>query len=167
MTQKLQRVIAALGDFQVGVVARREFNSLGRWQKIGEGLSRPRQSGVHRGHHILVGLRAGDRQHRGMGPPDLCFLDAQTAGDDDPAVFLQGLSDGVQGLLDRGIDKTAGVDHDQVRGVEPGRHGVALGPQLGQNTLGIHQGLRAAQADETDCGFGHVLQWMRRASSPR
>jgi hypothetical protein len=86
-------------------------------------------------------------------PPSSPALGAQAAGDDDLAVLGQRLADGVQAFLDRIVDEAAGVDDDQV-GALKGLGGlVALGAQLGEDQLGVGQGLGAAQADKTDGGI--------------
>ena len=58
-------VVAALGDLQIRVVARREPDALRRHQ-IEERIVLRRQVLVHRAHHFLIGVRAGDLQHARM-----------------------------------------------------------------------------------------------------
>ena len=55
-------VIAALGDLQIGVVARRQPDALRRHQ-VDERVVRRRQLLVHRAHHLLVGVRPGDLEY--------------------------------------------------------------------------------------------------------
>ena len=55
-------VVAALGDFQIRAVSRREFDARGRNQ-IGIGIMWARQVRVHRRHHLVERMRAGHRQH--------------------------------------------------------------------------------------------------------
>ena len=64
----------------------------------------------------------------------------------------QRLADGVQRFVDGGVDEAAGVDHDDIRGVVGGRDCIPLRAQLGEDALGIHQRLGAAEADEADFG---------------
>ena len=97
--------------------------------------------GVHRIHHLLRGMGASHGEHAGVhfahqaarfsaAGTGLC---AQAAGDDDFAVFGQGLADGVQAFLDRVIDEAAGVDNHQI-GASKGLGGlITLGPQLGED----------------------------------
>jgi hypothetical protein len=81
-------------------------------------------------------------------------LGAQAAGDDDLAVFGQGLADGVQAFLDRIVDEAAGVDDDQVGALEGLGGLVALGAELREDEFGVGQGLGAAQADKPIRGNG-------------
>ena len=142
-------VVAAFADLQVGVVTRRELDALRRHQ-VDEGIVRLRRVLVHRIHHLLRGMRAGDGQHLGMHLPHqvaavVAGLRAQAAGDDDLAVAGQRLADGVQAFLDRVVDEAAGVDDHQVGAVVGLAGAVALGLQLGKDQLGIGQRLGAAR----------------------
>ena len=122
--------------------------------QINERIMLRRQSGMHRAHHRTVILRTGNRQHIRKLLTDLLRALAQTAGHDDLAVLGHGLADGIQRFLDRRVDEAAGVDYHHV-GLVVGRHDVvAFHPQLGQNALGIDQGLGAAETDETDFRVG-------------
>ena len=96
--QKLHAIVAALGDLQIGVVARRELHALRR-HEIEERIVRPRHRLVHLRDHRLVLMRAGDGEHAGMARADAVGLDAETAGDDDAAVLGQGLADRRKRLL--------------------------------------------------------------------
>ena len=91
-------VVAALGDLQIGVVARRQPQALGR-HEVDERIVQRRHGGVHGLDHLLVLMRAGDGQHARMALADAAFLDAEAAGDDDAAVLGHGLADGVEALL--------------------------------------------------------------------
>ncbi|MNT86623.1 hypothetical protein D3C72_2269330 [compost metagenome] len=77
------------------------------------------------------------------------LLRTQAAGDDDLAVLGQRLADGVQALLHGLVDKAAGIDHDQVGAVIGAADGIALGAQLGDDLLGVDQGLGAAKGNES------------------
>ena len=55
-------IVAALGNLQIGVVARRELDALRR-HEIDEGIVPRRRGAVHRIEHALVLLRAGDGEH--------------------------------------------------------------------------------------------------------
>jgi len=85
---------------------------------------------------------------------DLLGLLAQAPCDDHLAVLGQGLTDGVQRLGHRGVDETTSVDDDHVGVVVGGHDLVALDLELGEDTLGIDQRLRAPEADEADFGLG-------------
>ena len=73
---------------------------------------------------------------------------------------IRSVADRIQRLGHGRIDEAAGVDHHHVGRVIRGNDVVALGPQLGQDALGIDKGLRAAKADEADFGvqLGHGSQ---------
>ncbi len=142
-------VVAALGDLEIRVVTRREPDALRRHQ-VDEGIVLRRQVLVHRAHHFFIGLRAGDLQHARMALENPLGPRAQAAGDDDLAVLLQRLADGVERLVHRRIDEAAGVHHHDVGGVVTRRDLVTLGAQPRDDAFGIHQGLGAPEADEPD-----------------
>ena len=148
-------MVAAFGNLQIGVMLRGEldahviFGELARHQ-IGERVVLRRQRLVHSGHHALVILRAGDRQHVRMRFADLLRALAQAAGDDDLAVLGHRLADGVQRLGHRRIDEAAGVHHHHVGIVVGLDDVVTLDPELGEDAFGVHQRLGAAETDETD-----------------
>ena len=52
--------------------------------------------------------------------------------------------------LDRGVYESAGIDDDEVGAGVVGRSDVALGPQLGEDALGINQRLGTAERYEPD-----------------
>ena len=109
-----------------------------------------RQVLVHRADHFFIGVRAGDLQHLRMALENALGPRAQAAGDDDLAVLLQRLADGVERFVDRRIDEAAGIHDHDVGGVVVGRDLVTLGAQLRDDAFGIHQSLRASEADEPD-----------------
>jgi hypothetical protein len=142
-------VVAALGNLQVGVVARRQADALRR-HEVGERVVGRGQVLVHRRHDLLVGVRPRDAEHAGMPRADGVRLRAEAAGDQHLAVGRHRLADRLERLLDRVVDEAAGVDHDEV-GVLVGRDGlVTLRAQPGEDALGVHERLGAAEADETD-----------------
>jgi hypothetical protein len=103
-------------------------------------------------------MRTGHLEHGRVRITDLLLALAQTAGDDDLAVFGQRLADGVQRLLYGRVDEAAGIHHHHIGILVGRRHLVTLGTELGEDALGIDQRLGAAEADETDLGgrTGHV-----------
>ncbi len=151
-------MIAAFGNFQVRIVARRQLHALRR-HEIDKRLVRLGQMRVHRVHHLAQRMRAGDGQHFRMH-----FLDqvvtggvlatAETAGHDDFAIFTDRLTDGVQRFLHCRVDETAGIDDDQICAVIGLGRVIAFGAQLGEDLLGIDQGFRAAERHESDFGCG-------------
>ncbi len=157
MMQNEQRLLQPFGDLQIGVVARREAQALGR-------------------HEIEVGSCSGGTASctavttcsYWCGPVTAStpgctsrmrlFLDAHATRDDDAAVLGQGLADGVEALLLGAVEEAAGVDdHDVGAGVVGGDL-VALGAELGDDALAVDQRLRAAERDEADLrrGFGRA-----------
>jgi hypothetical protein len=144
-------VVAALGDLQVRIVARREADPLRR-QQVDVRIVRLGQVLVHRCQHGLVLVRAGDGEQLGVLRQDALGVGAEAAGDDDAAVLLHRLVDGLQGFVDRGFDEAAGVDHDEVGAGVVGRDVIAAQLELGDDAFGIDQCLGAAQADEADGG---------------
>jgi hypothetical protein len=142
-------VVAALGDLQVRVVARREPDALRR-HEVDEGLVLRRQMLVNRGNDFLVRMRPGDLQHARMPFQDALRLRAQAAGDDDAPVLLQRFTDRIERFIDCGVDESAGVHHHHVGGVVGRRNEVTFRPQVRQDALGIHQRLRAAETHEAD-----------------
>ena len=140
-------MIAAFRDLQIRIVARRQLDAL-CGDQIDKRLVFGRQVLVHRGHHFLVALRAGDLQYLRMAVENLLRLRAQAAGDDDFAVLRERLADGFQRFIHRRIDESAGVDHHQVGRAVTGHHFIPLGTQARQDTFGIDQCFGAAQADK-------------------
>ena len=144
-------MVAALGDLQVGVMPRRQLHSLRR-NEIEKRLVRRRQVFVNGGHDFFVALRTGDLQHLRMPVENLLRLGAEAAGHDDLAVFRQGLPDRFQRLVHGRVDESAGVHDHEIGLAVGGGDFIALGAQAGQNALGIHQSLRAAQTHEAHFG---------------
>jgi hypothetical protein len=121
MMQKAAAVVAAFGNLQVGVMVGRQAYALGRHQ-VDKGIVQRGQVLVYRLHDLLQRMRPGHGQNLGVGAADhiiagRILLGAEAAGDDDLAVFGQRLADGVERLLDCGIDEAAGVDHHEVGAV--------------------------------------------------
>jgi hypothetical protein len=48
------------------------------------------------------------------------FIHTHATGYYDPAVFIQGLTDGIQGFSAGTVNKTTGIDHNDVRAVIAG-----------------------------------------------
>jgi len=62
----------------------------------------------------------------------------------DLAVLLKRLADRAERLLDRGVDKAAGVDDYEIRILVARRSGIAFGTQLREDALRIDERLRTA-----------------------
>ena len=149
-------MVAAFGNFQVGVVARGQFDALGRHQiNIGVVFGTGRCRFVYGAHYLLVLLGAGNCQHGRVHAANQGFFHTHAARDNNPAIFCQCFANGFQRLGLGAVDESTGIDYDNVGVVVVGRDGVAFGSQLRKNTFGIYQRLGAAQADKTDFGGAH------------
>ena len=159
-------VIAALGYLQVGVMARCELHPLGRYQ-AGEGIVQRGNETVYRRHHRLVIVRTGYRQHLRVSLAHRLFAHSETTGHDHPSVLAQRLPYRLQGLIHRGIDKAAGIDHHQVGILVGGRDEIPFGPKLGEDPLRVDQILGATQTDETDTWRRFVHEQYQGSESNR
>ncbi len=156
-------VVAAFGNLQVRIVARRQLDALRRhqvdqWVVV---LAR-RHHLVHGVDHLLVLLRAGYGQHAWVHVADIAFFHAHAAGHDDLAVFLDRFTDHFQRLSLCRVDETAGVDHHHVGVLISGHDVIAFHTQLREDALGVNESLRATQGYKADLwvgfcdGGGHV-----------
>ncbi len=148
-------MVAALADFEIGVMLGREFDA--RWRhEIDKGIVRLGQDGVHMLQHLVGRVRPGNGEHLGVHfahqvvARGRIVARAQAAGHDHFAVFGQGLADGVETFLYCGVDEAASVDDDQIRPRITLGGVISLCAQFGQDALGIHQRLGAAERDKTD-----------------
>ncbi len=89
-----------------------------------------------------------------MHVANIAFFHAHAAGHDDLAVFLDGFADHFQRLRLGRVDKATGIDHHHVRVLISGHHVITFHAQLGQDALGIDQGLGATQGYKADLGVG-------------
>jgi hypothetical protein len=95
-----------------------------------------RRHGVMHGtNHRLILLRSGDGQHLRVGCANGVGLVAHAAGDDHPAVLVDGFTDGRQRLGLGGIEKAAGVHDDGVRAFIVGRKHITFRTKLGEDAL--------------------------------
>ena len=141
-------VVAAFGNFQIGIVPWRQSQSLRRHQ-VELGIMGRRHHLVDGRHHLLIGLGTGHRQHRGMGGADLVGIAAHAAGDDHPAVLGDRLADRLERLALGGIEEPASVDDHRVGALVIGGKPVSLGRQAAQDPLAVDERLRAAEADQS------------------
>ena len=81
-------MIAALGNFQVGIVPGCQLDALWR-HHINKGIMGRRGVLMDGRDHLLIGVRAGDFQYGRMPGANFLFPGAETAGDNDLAVFLE------------------------------------------------------------------------------
>ena len=142
-------MIAALGNLQVRVVARREANALRRHQ-VQKRVVRRGQVLVHRIHHLVEGVGAGNLQHLRVALQNLLRAGAQAAGHHHLAILAQRLANGIEALVDGIVDEAAGVHYHQVGLVVGAHHLIALGAQPGEDLLAVAGGLGAAEADKPD-----------------
>ena len=152
-------VVAALGDFQVGVVPRRGNDPrtaqrhvpLGAvaFQLARPGGAQPRHDGGQR----RVGADAHHSVHFGHFRNDLLLVPlGQTAGDDDLQIrvlllVLAGHEDVFDGLAFGGFDETAGVDDDNVCLGQIRHRLVAFLQQRVAEYIGVHLILGTAEGN--------------------
>ncbi len=128
-------MVAALGNLQIGVVARGQLDAVG-WNQTGEGVVlRLLHIFVDVTQYLFIGVGAGDLEHLGVDIADLILFGAKAAGDDHLAVLGQRFANRFERLLHRAVDKAAGVDDDQLGIVIAGHHIVPFGTQLGQDAF--------------------------------
>ena len=139
-------VIAAFADFQIRVVLRREFHAVIGHQ-IDELVVRFRQMQMHRVHHFVRCVRAGNGEHFRVNVPNeiAVLLRAETARNDHFTVFGDSLANRVKRLRHGVVDKAAGVDHHQIRVAVIADGCVALRLQARQHLFAIDERLRATE----------------------
>jgi hypothetical protein len=107
--------------------------------------------------HRLVLLWARNRQNIRVGGRNAFRLRAHASGDDDFAIFFEGVSDRGERLGLGAIKKTAGVHDDKVGPLAFPRQLIALRAQTRDDALAVDQRLRAAKRDKAHfrrCGIG-------------
>ena len=146
-------VVAALGDFQVTVMARRELDS-GRQQGRERILVRRNQL-MNRLHHPSHIAGTGHARDVRVSRHDRLWTFAEATGDNHLAGLLERLTDCTQTLFNCGRDKAAGVDHHHFRVFVRRSDLIPLGTKLRQDAFAVHQRLWATEADESHfSGFG-------------
>ncbi len=147
-------MVAPLADLQIAVMARRELEPAVRHQ-IEERVGRHRCGVMDGADDFFILMRTCHRQHIGKAGTDRLGLLAHAAGDDDAAILRDGFADGIQAFFLGGIEKAAGVDQHDVGARIIGRHGIAVGAELGQDTLTVDQVLGTAERHHAHLGrFG-------------
>src|SRR5215510_16034379 len=96
----------------------------------------------------LVLLWAGNRQNIRIGGRNAFRLRAHASGDDDLAIFFEGVSDRGERLGLGAVKKTAGVHDDEVGPLVLPRQLIALRTQTRDDALAVDQRLRAAKGDK-------------------
>ena len=90
------------------------------------------------------GMRSGDGEHLRMPLANALGVRSQAAGDDDAPILLKRLANGLQRFINRRVDETAGVDHDQV-GASVARGNIITPKfQFGNQPFAVHQCLGTA-----------------------
>ncbi len=143
---ELALVVTAFGNLQIAVVARGQGHAAGG-QQVNERIGRGRHGGVHGIEHLFVLVRAGHGEDLRVVFADVIRLGAQTAGDDDLAVFLQRLADGIKAFRLGAVQKAAGVDDHRLGARVIGAHRIAIGAQAGQDAFAIDQRLGTARPE--------------------
>ncbi|HWA77499.1 MAG TPA: hypothetical protein VG937_34420 [Polyangiaceae bacterium] len=108
--------------------------------------------------NLLVLVRAGDGENPRVTRRDDVGLCAETAGDDDLAVLVQGFADGLKAFIARAVEKTTGVDEDEVSARVIRGDLVALGAQARDDAFAIDQRLRTAERDDADPGLVNLCR---------
>ena len=158
-------VVAAFRNFQIGVMARREFHALFR-HEIEEGIMRRRRGAMHRLDDALIVLRLGDRENVREFGENVGRIGAHAAGHDDLAVLLQPRLDRLQRLGLGAVEKAAGVDDDDIGAGVGLRQLIALGAQLRDDALAVDERLGTAERDEGDARGG-IFRRRHGAAVPR
>lgn len=130
-------------------MARRKFDPLRRHQ-IEKRIMGGRHGAMHGLDHAFILLRPADRQHIGILGQNAFGLSPHAACHNDLAVFGHRLANRFQRFIAGAIEKTAGVDNHHLGPGIIGRDGIALGPQMSEDALTIHQRLGATEGNNAD-----------------
>jgi hypothetical protein len=95
-------------------------------------------------------MRAGDGENFRIFLGDFFGRRAHAAGDDDAAVFIHGIADGLQRFGLGGIEEAAGIHNDEIGTFGAVDKFISFGAELGHDAFRIHQRLRAAERDQPD-----------------
>ncbi len=150
-------VVAALRDFQIGVVARREAHAFAG-DEIDEWIAGRWRCGAHGLHHAFERLRAGDRRDVRESLADGLRLGPHAARHDHLAILIHRLADGREGFGLCAVKKAAGVDDDRVGPGMIARKLIAFGAQPRQDAFAVDERLRAAERNERDARRGVLFR---------
>jgi hypothetical protein len=106
-------MVAAFGNLQVGVMARRKAHALRRHQ-IEERIVGARHGLMHRRHHSFVLLRTGYGQNVRVLIANAVALHTQTPGDDHATVLSKRFADGFQRFRYGAVEKDGLLRKTQV-----------------------------------------------------
>ena len=81
---------------------------------------------MDRVHHGVILMRAGHGQNIRKGGADALVFHAETARDDDPAVFRHRLADCLQAFGLGAVEEAAGVHDHEIRAIIARRNRIAL-----------------------------------------
>jgi hypothetical protein len=146
-------MVAALRNLEVAVMARGQLQPALR-HEVDERTLRRRCGVVDGIDHLLILMRAGDREDVGEAGADDVGLIAHAAGDDDTAILGHCLADRLQAFFLRRVEKAARIHEDDVGAGIVGRQAIAVGAQLGQNPFAVDKRLGAAERNHADFRLG-------------
>ena len=117
---------------------------------------------VHQRKRLFQAVGARDAEHlrHAIHKPAFAvgvLLAAQAAGHDHASVFPQSFRDGFQAFGHRRVNKGAGVDDHQIGLFVIGGDDVAFGAKFRNDALGVHQRLRATQANKANAADSSFL----------
>jgi hypothetical protein len=113
--------------------------------QIDKGTARWRGGFMDRSHHILILMRAGDREHFREACADQLGLISHAASDNHAAIFGNRLSNRLKAFFLGTVEESAGIDQYDIGPLIIGRHRIAIGAQFGEDTFAIDERLGAAQ----------------------
>ena len=131
-------VVAAFRNFQIGVMARCQAYALWR-NEVGEWVMKWRQMLMHRADHFFIRMGSRHLEHAWMSLENSLGLGPKTSGHDDSAVLLEGLTNGVKGLVDCRVDESARVDYHDVGSLIRRRYLVALRSKVGEDAFRVNE----------------------------
>ena len=149
-------MIAAFGDLEIGIVARREAHAFAG-DEIDERIAGRWRCGAHRLHHAFERLRAGDRRDIRESIADRVRRGPHAAGYDHLAILIHRLAYCRERFRFGAVEKAAGVDDDRVSAGMAARQLVAFGAQAREDTLAVDERLRAAKGNERNARRGALV----------
>ena len=132
-------------------MARRQLQTAFRNQ-VDKSTTRGRRCLMDGSDDILILVGAGNGENFGKTSADQLGFIAHATGDDHTAIFGNSLSNRIKAFFFGTIEKAACVDEHDIRAFIIRRHGIAIGPEFGENAFAVDQRLRTAQGDHADLG---------------
>ena len=146
-------MVAAFGNFQVGVVARRQLHALFRHRAQERVVLWFGDVVMNMFQHLLVAVWTGDLQHLRVHFTDLVFF-APGQPVTITLPFSVRASPMASSDSDRAVDEPAGVDDHHVGVVVAWHHVIAFSAKFSQDAFGVHRVLRAAQGRQSRFSAG-------------